>query len=96
MQKQRKKVPADGGRKRATWALVIGFMAMLFMSTGGSPENNDERGTERQNAIAECKEKVLAAFNDYGSARGNSKVNSTDFAAGALAKNAMEECNYSY
>ena len=96
MQKQREKGPADGGRKRATWVLAVGFVAMLLLSIGESPENNVERGAERQDAVAECKENVLAGLNDYGAARGNSKVNSTDLAAAALAESAMKECNYNY
>lgn len=52
-----------------------------------------ERSADRDEDIAECRNNVSRNFDDYAASRQSHRVDSTDFAAIAITKKAMEDCN---
>ena len=75
---------------------LIALVAVGAISSISEFFTSPERAADRQDAIEECREEVLEAFSQYGDARGNSRVNSTDLEAAAMAKGAIEDCEYNY
>ena len=86
---------SDKVRLRIALALIA-LVSVGAISSISQFFTSPERAAERQEAIKECRKEVLDAYSQYGNARGNSRVNSTDLEAAAMTKVAIESCESDY